>query len=147
MNSEREARHRLGIARQLLGEAQQDADMARWRSCAANSQQAVEHAAKSVLVCYGPVPRTHDVHANLRRLMRTITAATPMVIERVEQLSEIAKAYGREQHMRVTYGDEDALVSPYELIDEAEARQSVADAREACELARQIIEARFPASE
>ena len=143
MTCEREARHRLGIACRLLGEAEQDADLGRWRSCAANAQQAVEHAAKAVLACYGPVPRTHDVHVNLRKLAQTEAGASGEG-ERIERLSAVAAAYGREQHMRVTYGDEDDLVSPYDLIDEAEGRQSAADAREACELAQQIVESRFP---
>ena len=146
MNCEREAQHRLGIACRLLAEAEQDAQLGRWRSCAANSQHGVEQAAKAVLACYGPVPRTHDVHVNLGKLVRS-GRPTAVDAERVERLAAIAKRHGREQHMRVTYGDEDGLVSPYELIDEAEAREGVADAAEACELARQVVEARFAGKE
>ena len=83
------------------------------------------------------------MHVNLQRIMQT-GAAGPGDTEHVQRLSAIAASYGREQHMRVTYGDEDELVSPYDLIDEAEGRQSAADAREACELAQQIVESHFP---
>ncbi|MGD8238665.1 MAG: HEPN domain-containing protein [Armatimonadota bacterium] len=143
MTCEREARHRLDIACRLMGEAEQDAELGRWRSSAANGQQALEHASKAVLACYGPVPRTHYVHVNLQNIVRTSTAG-PDNAERIQRLSAIATGYGREQHMRVTYGDEDELVSPYDLIDEAEGRQSAADAREACELAHRIVDSRFP---
>jgi len=44
-----ETRYRLRLAEGFLIEAQQDAGWERWRSCADNSQLAVENAAKAVL--------------------------------------------------------------------------------------------------
>lgn len=55
-----EVRYRQRLAEGFLGEARQDVELRRWRSCIDNSQLAVENAAKAALALLGPVGRTHN---------------------------------------------------------------------------------------
>ena len=69
MTGEQDAAYRLRVAQGFLDEARQDVELGRWRAAVDNSQLAVENAAKAVLALLGPVGRTHNPAAQLRRAL------------------------------------------------------------------------------
>lgn len=52
--------------------------------------------------------------------------------------------HGLEEHIAVTYGDEETRRLPSELFNEESAQNSLSDAEEALEIARFIFRWRFP---
>jgi hypothetical protein len=60
---------------------------------------------------------------------------------RLRQLIEHAEALGHDVHVQTDYGDEAAGRTPWELFTENDARRAVAEAEQAVESARHIIEA------
>lgn len=59
MKSKSESRYRLELAEGFLGEAKQDFELLRWRSCVDNSQLAVENSGKTVVACFRPIEKSH----------------------------------------------------------------------------------------
>jgi HEPN domain-containing protein len=143
MNSAYGADYRLRVALGFLGEARQDVDLGRWRSTMDNAQLAVENAAKSVLALIGPVGRTHTPGTLLRQALddNTLTVSEPGKVKRLAELTELL---GFDVHVQTDYGDEMGGHTPWELFDEADARQALAMAEEALNLAQSIIQAIAP---
>jgi HEPN domain-containing protein len=131
--------YRLKIAQGFLAEARQDVGLARWRSAMDNAQLAVENAAKAVLATLGPVGRTHSPAPLLRQALYdgTLSVSDP---GRVQRLAELAELLGFDVHVQTDYGDEMAGLTPWELFDEADARQALAMAEEAMSLAQETIQ-------
>ena len=104
-----------------------------------NAQLAVEHAAKAVLALLGPVGRTHSPAPLLRQALREgrLAKADPKKVRRLAELSELL---GFDLHIRTDYGDEVAGRTPWELFDEADARQALSMAEEAVSLAQAIFQ-------
>lgn len=140
MHPQEDARHRLRLAEGFLGEARQDAELSRWRSCVDNSQLAAENAAKAPLAVLGPVGRTHAPAALLRRAMAA-DRFPQSILPHVERLAELAEQLGWDIHMASDYGDEATRRTPWELFDESYARQALAHAEEAVALVRSIVAA------
>jgi len=132
------AAFRLRLAVGFLGEAQQDMDLARWRSCVDNSQLATENAAKAVLALLGPVGRTHDV-ASLLQLALSSGRFADSVTPAVERLAECAGLLGPDLHARSDYGDEGQCRTPWELFGEDDARMAASLPEEAVGLASSIV--------
>lgn len=132
------ADYRLRVAQGFLDEARQDIDLGRWRSVMDNAQLAVENAAKAVLALLGPVGRTHNPAPLLRQALRdgTLAVSDP---GRVQRLAELAELLGFDVHVQTDYGDEMAGRTPWELFDEADARQALAMAEEAMSLAQETV--------
>jgi HEPN domain-containing protein len=143
MNSIRSADYRLRVAQGFLGEARQDVDLGRWRSAVDNAQLAAENAAKAVLALIGPVGRTHAPGPLVRQALRngTLTVSDP---GQVQRLAELAELLGSDVHAQTDYGDEMAGHTPWELFGEADARQALAMAEEAVNLAQAIVQAVAP---
>ena len=133
-----DAEYRLRVARGFLDEAQQDAELGRWRSAVHNAQLAVENAAKAVLALCGPVGRTHNPALQLRNTLNEAMFKWPDP-NSVQRLADLAEMLGFDVHVQTDYGDEMEGRTPWELFDEDDARQSVAIATEASELAQQIV--------
>lgn len=133
-----QARYRLKLARGFLEEARQDTELERWRSAVDGAQLAVENAGKAVLALVGSIGRTHNPATQLRRLIEEgrFEAAHS---ENLERLAELAELLGPDIHMQTDYGDEVEGRTPWELFDEADARQALAVAEEAVSLAGQIV--------
>lgn len=138
MESGRDARYRLRLAEGFLREAEEDCELQRWRSVVDNSQLAVENAAKAVLSLTQPVPRAHDP-GRLLRLALAEGRFAGQAAQRVEELATCAELLGPDVHIQTDYGDETGGRTPWELFDEAEAREALALARRATELARDLI--------
>ena len=132
------ADYRLRVAQGFLDEARQDVGLGRWRSVMDSAQLAVENAAKAVLALLGPVGRTHNPAPLLRQALHdgTLTVSDP---GKVERLAELAELLGFDIHVQTDYGDEMGGRTPWELFDEADARQAFAMAKEAVHLAQEII--------
>lgn len=133
------ADYRLRVAQGFLGEARQDVGLARWRSAMDNAQLAVENAAKAVLALLGPVGRTHSPAPLLRQALHDGTLAVPDP-GKVQRLAELAELLGFDIHVQTDYGDEMAGRTPWDLFDEADARQALIMVEEAVSLAQEIIQ-------
>ncbi len=133
-----EVRYRQRLAEGFLGEARQDVELKRWRSCIDNSQLAVENAAKAALALLGPVGRTHNPAVLLREALRD--ARFPReAASLVEQIAERAELLGPDIHVESDYGDETTWQTPWDLFDEADARDALRTAEEAVRLMQQLI--------
>ncbi len=139
MNATDQAHYRLRLAEGFLKEAQQDIASRRWRSCVDNSQLAAEHAAKAVLGLLGPIGRTHSPSVFLRRALEENRFSEAQRAQ-VERLAECAEVLGPEVHIKSDYGDEGTRRTPWELFDEAGAKQALGLAEEAVRLSGQIVE-------
>lgn len=134
-----EVRYRLRLAEGFFAEACQDVDLHRWRSCMDNSQLAVENAAKAVLALLGPVGRTHNPAVLLREAIKD-QRFPESVRAHVERIAECAELLGTDIHIQSDYGDEAGGRTPWELFDEADAKQAFGLADEAAHLARQMAQ-------
>ena len=134
-----EARFRLKLAGGFLEEARQDIDLERWRSCVDNAPLAAENAAKAALAILGPVGRSHSPAALLRDGLEN--RLFPEAVQReVQEIAECAELLGPDVHIASDYGDEAAWRTPWELFDEADARQAMGLAERALTLAQKVIE-------
>lgn len=97
MNGSEHAQYRPDLARGFLAEAEQDVQLARWRSMVDNAQLTVENAAKAVLALAMPVGRTHNPASLLREAVDAGLFAndvTPLVL----RLAECAEDGLRHSH-------------------------------------------------
>ncbi len=133
-----QAAYRLKLAQGFLEEAQQDAGLERWRSAVDGAQLAVENAGKAALELAGQVGRTHNPATQLRRLIedKRFDAAHR---EKPERLAELSELLGPDIHVQTDYGDEAEGRTPWELFGEDDARQALAVAEEAVDLADQMV--------
>lgn len=139
MTEKEQVSYRLKLARGFLNEARQDVDLQRWRSTVDNAQLSVENAAKAVLALLGPVGRTHNPALWLRQALDQ-GSFTGENGERVRQLAEQAGLLGLAIHIQTDYGDEPGGRSPWELFGETDARQALATAERAFQLAQDTVE-------
>jgi hypothetical protein len=51
----------------------------------------------------------------------------------------LAGRLGADIHIAISYGDEDALLTPWDLFDESDARRAVEFANEACQSAEALM--------
>lgn len=137
------ARYRLGLAEMYRGEAREDANLHRWRSCVDDSQLATENAAKSVQGLVGPIGRTHDPGVLLQGELAE--KRFPHAFEeRVQRLSECAQLLGSQTHIYVAYGDEEERRTPWDMFGEEQARDALRLAEEAVGLTRELVAATGP---
>lgn len=134
-----DARYRVRLAEGFLGEARQDIQFGRWRSCVDNSQLAAENAGKAPLALLGPAGRTHAPAALLRRGAEA-GRFRQGIRARVERLAELTEQLGWDVHMGSDYGDETTGRTPWDLFDEAYARRALDLAEEAVALAGELVE-------
>jgi len=138
MRVSEEARYRMRLAEGFLDEARQDVELKRWRSCIDNSQLATENAGKAALALLGPVGRTHNPAVLLRQALED-GRYPPEARSPIEQIAERAEMLGPDVHAESDYGDEASWQTPWELFDEADAREALRSAEEAVILLQQLI--------
>jgi len=51
----------------------------------------------------------------------------------------LAGQLGADIHVAISYGDEDAMRTPWDLFDESDARKAIEFATESCELAERLM--------
>ena len=132
--------YRLDLAENHLADSQRLVTVEMWRSSVDQSQLAAENAAKAALALLGPVGRTHDPAVLLHRAVAEARFPEPLV-ENAERLATAAERLGSHLHSLVTYGEEAARRTPWDIFGEGEAREFLALAEEAVRLAREIVEA------
>ena len=137
MTSEESAEYRLQEAEKYLAEAEQLLGFQQWRSCVSSVPLAVENAAKAILACLGPVPRTHNTVNRLEALLFGFDWPEELASE-VKAALPIFADYGLEKHILVTYGDEENFRTPWALFGEEEATSAVEDARQCVALAKAV---------
>lgn len=131
------ARYRLYLAELHLGAAQRLVGLEMWPTCVDNCQVVAENAAKAVLALLAPLGRTHDPGVQLHKALRE-SRFPEALRERVERLAQCAERLGSDVHTKVTYGDEERYITPWELFREPEGRTYLELAEEAFRLAREI---------
>jgi HEPN domain-containing protein len=131
-------RFRLNLAEGFLLEAREDINLKRWRSCVDNSQLAVENAAKVALALLGPVGKTHDPAKLIRKLLAS-NSFSSAIRSSVGRLAECAEKLGPQVHIQSDYGDDEKMKTPWQLFDEAKAKDALKTAEEAVQLANEII--------
>jgi len=144
VNSNHGAEYRLNLATTYLNQAHKRFRDEEWHTCVGEVQLAVENAAKCVIACFLPVPRSHDMENQLESLLRNFPDLEEKIVESIKRLIEIARRHGLEEHIAVTYGDEETQRLPSELFDEEAAQDALSDAEESLEIARYIFRWRFP---
>jgi HEPN domain-containing protein len=132
------AHYRLKLALGFLEECRQDVSSQRWRSAVDNAQLAVENAAKSVLALVAPVGRTHNTAPLIRQAIATQLFPQKYQTE-IQRLAECAETLDYNVHVQTDYGDEMEGLTPWDLFDEKDARDSMQTANEAVGLANTIV--------
>ncbi|MFQ6015424.1 MAG: HEPN domain-containing protein [Anaerolineae bacterium] len=138
MNSSEDAAYRLQLARECLSEAEEDLNLKRWRPCVDGAQLAIENAAKAIVACFGPVPRTHELGERLQ-VISTLDRAKD-VAAKIEPIIPLVVEYGTQMHIRVTYGDEKTFRTPRMLFGEGDAVKAAANARQVVAVAERVYE-------
>ena len=136
MNSE--LAYRTKLAEGFLDEARQDVAGGRWRACVSSSQLAAENSAKAALATLGPVGRTHNPATLLYAAVREGRFEARLV-RTVEGLAECASQMGTDVHVGSDYGDDATWRTPWEILTEADARDSLSTAETAVAALRKLI--------
>jgi len=144
VNSNHGAEYRFNLATTYLNQARRRLRDEEWHSCVGESQLAVENAAKCVMACFLPVPRSHDMENLLKSLLCNLPDLEEEIVEYITRLIDIAGKHGLEEHIAVTYGDEETQRLPAELFNEESAQNALSDAEEAIAIARAVFQWRFP---
>ncbi len=99
---------------------------------------AAENAGKAVIAMRGPVPKVHELHKALSRLLKNVRLSG--LSKDFTALSEITEKLRFEEHIRTDYGDESQYRTPWEIFDRESAEEALSLARRAQDMARRIIE-------
>ncbi len=134
--SEGGGRVRRKLARSYFGEAERALARGDFRSCAASSQLAAENAAKAIIALFGVLSCSHDPSPELEEVIRELLLE---LREKAGRVAEIAHELAPE-HGRAVYGEPTVGPTPWDLYDEATARRLLERAREAVELAEEMLE-------
>ncbi|MBU1487677.1 HEPN domain-containing protein [bacterium] len=138
MNSKDDAKYRLKLAEGFLKEARQNFDYRQIRSCVDNSQLAIENGAKAVIICFGPLGKTHNPVNALRRILKQ-EKLTSEIERLINDLLPLIEGFGEEKHILIDYGDEESYTLPWNLFDENDAREAVERACKVIDLARKVV--------
>lgn len=123
------APYRLGLARRSLESARDNFGRSNWRDSALFSRAAVEHAAKAIVACFTAVPRTHEP-ARLVQLALSAQAFPAPLRASAEALLPGLSGFGLQDHILLSYGDEEHGVDPWSLVDQGRGKSHL-DAAEA----------------
>ena len=133
-----EPRYRLQVAQEFLNEAEQDAAAKRWASCVRHAQLTTELAAKGAIECWEPAPRTHALAQVIDDILVT-RDLDPNVKKAMEELKVCTLQLDYEIHVKASYGDEDAHLTPSQLFHETDAQDALNCARQSFSLAQFIV--------
>jgi HEPN domain-containing protein len=112
------AGYRLALARRSLESARDNFSRGNWRDSALFSRAAVEHAAKAMVACFSAVPRTHEP-ARLLQLALAAQGFPAQLRASAEALLPSLSGFGLQDHILLSYGDEEHGVDPWSLVDRA----------------------------
>lgn len=144
MTSRDDSAYRLRMAETLATKAREALSRGDFREAALFARSAVENAAKAILCCFTSVPRSHEPAELLARAVG-FAEFPEQLKEWAARLVEPWRSYGMQEHVLLSYGDEQARVDPWSLVGEEHAREALAAADEACRLAASCREQLFGA--
>jgi HEPN domain-containing protein len=130
------------MAETLATKAREALSRGDFREAALFARNAVENAAKAILCCFTTVPRSHEPADLLVRALGFAEFPQPLR-EWAAALVEPWRSYGMQEHVLLSYGDEQARVDPWSLVGAEHAREVLAAADEACRLATRCREELF----
>lgn len=84
----------------------------------------MENAAKAVLAVIGPVPQTHEPRRELAALRSRFPDSPPDIMNALNALLTCSRQLGLREHVLVSYGDERARRTPFQIFDQAAAAAS-----------------------
>lgn len=135
VTAEEESRFRLRMARQFRAKAREAAERSDWREAALFARGAIEAAAKAVIACVASVPRSHEP-AQILRAALSSPAFPPTLQPEAKALMPRWSRYGMQEHVLLSYGDEQSHQDPWSLVTEERARRTLEAAEEALEFAQ-----------
>lgn len=142
MTGEGGTRFRLRMALHSLDKAHEQAAIGSWREAAMFARGAVELAAKSIAAGFFAVPKTHDPEPLVRAALSDGRFPASLRADATALLPVLAR-HGIAEYLSLSYGDEEKLVAPWELVTEERARAAVADAERTVALAERVAAEMF----
>jgi HEPN domain-containing protein len=139
MSPDTSAAFRLNLARHSLESARDNFTRSNWRDSALFSRAAIEHAAKAMLACFSAVPRTHEP-ARILELALEAASFPESCRDRAVKLLPRLGGYGMQEHILLSYGDEEHGIDPWSIVDDKRAASHLADASEIALLAATCCE-------
>ncbi|HEX9640150.1 MAG TPA: HEPN domain-containing protein [Candidatus Krumholzibacteria bacterium] len=130
--------YRLQLALRSLASARDNLGRQNWRDSAVFSRAGVEHAVKAIVACFGAVPRSHEPQRLLAQALET-GAFPDWLRERAEALSPDLGGLGIQEHILLSYGDEERGIDPWSIVDEARATSHFRIAEAATALAEECV--------
>jgi HEPN domain-containing protein len=140
LNTPDEVTYRLALAKGFLAEAEQDANLERWRSCVDNAQLTVENAGKTVLALFGVAPKTHDPARQVAMLLRN-QSLPEEIQEQMRRMLPDLLALGTAEHFLTDYGDEATYTLPWDLFTRESALDALAAARRSFDYSHTLLDA------
>jgi HEPN domain-containing protein len=131
--------YRLALARRSLDSARDNFSREQWRDSALFARTSIEHATKSILACFAAVPRSHEP-ANVLELALAAKHFPKELREETLALMPKLEGLGMQEHILLSYGDEEHGVDPWALVDGARAKSHLALAETLARLATRIHE-------
>jgi len=139
VNSNKDVEYRLNLAKGFLGEAEQDFELQRWRSCVDNAQLSVENAGKAILMLFGIPPKTHEPAKQLAHLIDH-SEIPVSVRDDIKDVLPDFLTLGLEEHFMTDYGDESSYKLPWDMFTEKSAKSALQAARLCTSRSESIIE-------
>lgn len=110
-----------------------------YRSVVDNAQLVVENSIKAVISIFKPVPKVHELDEVVNELIHEGDFEQEDK-ERLRELKGYAQLLGFEEHIKTDYGDEISHLTPWELFDEEDAKESLRIAKKAFKIAKNFKE-------
>jgi len=150
VDSEEEARYRLGIAgehlhraREEMGNFKREKRGVHLAGCVGEAQLCIEGAAKAMTSAFGVPTKAYDPSVELREILAKIWGElSENLVKAIERLADLASKVAPE-HVRATYGDGERRLLPSELYDEGPAREFLEGAERAYETAGRFLKEWF----
>ena len=132
--------YRLRTASEFLDTASFDFTHNQWAQCVQQAQLAVENAAKAVLACFGPIPRTHTPQDELKGILQYAQQSlSTEVADAIQVIIVSCQHLGWREHILASYGDEEHRLTPSQLFNRSQAANALESAKHALENTQTVI--------
>jgi HEPN domain-containing protein len=126
------------LAERSLERGRDNHQRRQWRDSALFSRASVEHAAKAILACFAAVPRTHEPARLLRAALEAEGFPAELRARAGDLLAEL-EGFGMQEHILLSYGDEEHGIDPWSMVDEVRATGHLRIAHATTALARECV--------
>jgi hypothetical protein len=134
--------YRLDLAGKLAARARDEITRRQWREGALFARGSIENAAKAIVACFQAVPRSHEPGA----LLASVTDDPRFPVSALAEARAILPrldGYGMDEHVRLSYGDEQNRIDPWSLVTEDHAQDSLGVAEAMLTLANTVVLVQF----